>query len=183
MKKLLILFLILISAAEIYAHNPAVIFMGQYLFNVRTTPLQLTVWPLLLCNQDRVKIYGLHLAVSPLAYQETLYGVSTGVIMGSDDHYGLSASLIGMGNNNSGISIALYNSWESFSAVSLGLVNRSHRYHRDSRNLIQIGLYNEAANGLQIGLLNHNPNALIPWMPFFNYSGRTAEKEADPPQS
>ena len=39
------------------------------------------------------------------------------------------------------------------------------------------GIYNQAEIGLQIGLLNHNPNAAIPWLPFFNYSSDTKDKK------
>lgn len=174
-KKSLLLLPVMLLSLELYAHNPAIVFMGQPLFRSKAAPLQLTMWPLMLFNDD-VKICGIHLASSPLAFQEKLYGASFGLIMGSGKLYGLNISGASFGGNNYGCSLALYNCWDDFSAVSIGLVNisRSHR-PGNARNLLQIGVFNEAENGLQIGLLNHNPGAFIPWMPLFNWSSRKTE--------
>ena len=171
LKKFLLLILLTLFSLNIYAHNPAIIFMGQPIFKkCKTVPLQLTMWPLVLFDTDVVNIYGLHLATSPLSYQQKLYGISTGVIMGSGELYGLSVSGVSFGGSNYGCSIALYNYWENFSAVSAGLVNINHSHSGKCRSLLQIGIFNQANSGLQIGLLNYNPNAFIPWMPLFNFS-------------
>ena len=169
-KKSLLLLPVMLLSLELYAHNPAIVFMGQPLFRSKAAPLQLTMWPLMLFNDD-VKICGIHLASSLLAFQEKLYGASFGLIMGSGKLYGLNISGASFGGNNYGCSLALYNCWDDFSAVSIGLVNisRSHR-PGNARNLLQIGVFNESENGFQIGLLNHNPNAFIPWMVLFNWS-------------
>ena len=50
----------------------------------------------------------------------------------------------------------------------MGIVNCI--YGNSGSNILQIGAFNSANDGLQIGLLNYNPNALIPWMPLFNFS-------------
>ena len=169
-KKFVLLTLLTVFTFNLYAHNPAIVFMGQPIFkNVKTTPLQLTVWPMVLFEGD-IDICGIHLATSPLAWQKRLYGVSAGFIMGSEKLCGLSVSGASFGGRNYGCSIALYNHWEKFSALSIGLVNRNHSHNGESRNILQIGVFNYAKNGLQIGLLNYNPNAFIPWMPLFNFS-------------
>lgn len=170
LKKIFLLTVLTVLFFDLYAHDPSIIFRGQPIFtNVKTVPLQLTMWPFVLFRDDDVDIYGIHLATSPLAYQKTLCGISTGLIMGSGKIFGLTVCGASFGGENYGCSIALYNHWEGFSAVSVGLVNRSRSFSEENINLLQIGIYNEAPNGLQIGLLNYNPNALIPWMPLVNF--------------
>ena len=137
MKKLLLLIVLSLLSLNMYAHDPAIVFMGHPFFKkVKTTPLQLTMWPVMLFS-DSSEIYGFHLAASPLAYQSKLYGISAGVIMGSGKLYGVSVSGVSFGGDNYGCSIALYNHWEGFSAISVGLANCNLFRAHNNRNLLQ----------------------------------------------
>ena len=40
----------------------------------------------------------------------------------------------------------------------------------DPQSVVQLGLFNSCRSGVQIGLFNYNENALIPFLPFFNFS-------------
>ena len=52
---------------------------------------------------------------------------------------------------------------------------------------LQIGIFNcETLHGVQIGLLNYNPEALLPWMPLFNFSfapSSEPDQSADDPEN
>ena len=84
------------------------------------------------------------------------------------DNNGISLGGINLLENNAGVSIGIGNRMIAgggkSNGVSIGVANISQN------NTFQLGIYNQAEGGLQIGLLNHNPNALIPWMPFGNWS-------------
>ena len=72
------------------------------------------------------------------------------------ENFGLQAGMINVSFNSAGIQTGAIN-FGGF--MQIGLVNAASK--------VQIGLFNKEGN-IQIGLLNHNPDALIPWMPFFN---------------
>ena len=91
------------------------------------------------------------------------------------DNNGISLGGINLLENNAGVSIGIVNRMIAgggkSNGVSIGVANIS------LNNTFQLGIYNQAESGLQIGLLNHNPNAAIPWLPFFNYSSDTEDKK------
>ena len=72
------------------------------------------------------------------------------------ENFGMQTGLINVSFNSAGIQTGAVN-FGGF--MQIGLVNAASK--------VQIGLFNKEGN-IQIGLLNHNPDALIPWMPFFN---------------
>ena len=72
------------------------------------------------------------------------------------ENFGMQTGLINVSFNSAGVQTGAVNFggfWQ------IGLFNAASK--------VQIGLFNQEGN-IQIGLLNHNPDALIPWMPFFN---------------
>ena len=79
---------------------------------------------------------------------------------------GIAAAPVNMLAENCGVSLGIFN---------VGLVSNCENYG------IQIGLINEASFGLQIGLLNCNENALIPWMPLFNFSFKKKDQNLPQP--
>ena len=138
------------------------------------------------------KSYGISLNIVSVALRH--HGVSMGVVnMGYND--GISAGIFTIGGNrgiilglcnlvidNDGISLGIINLWGNNAGVLVGVFNYKLEHKETShgvaigviniskKNTFQLGIYNQAEGGLQIGLLNHNPNALIPWMPFVNWS-------------
>ncbi|MBO7330110.1 MAG: hypothetical protein J6W00_15220 [Lentisphaeria bacterium] len=78
--------------------------------------------------------------------------------------------------DNYGVSIAPANMIHRNNGLMLGLINIGPMGDTMG-NGIQIGLVNQATGGLQIGLINYNSNALIPWMPLFNFSFDNKSKE------
>ena len=72
------------------------------------------------------------------------------------ENFGMQTGLLNVSFNSAGVQTGAVNFggfWQ------IGLFNAASK--------VQIGLFNQEGN-IQIGLLNHNPDALIPWMPFFN---------------
>ena len=102
-------------------------------------------------------------------------GMALGVCNLIVDNNGISLGGINLLENNAGVSIGIVNMMIAgggkSNGVSIGVANISQN------NILQLGIYNQAESGLQIGLLNHNPNAAIPWLPFFNYSSDTENKK------
>ena len=84
------------------------------------------------------------------------------------ENYGIIPGGVNFYVNNAGISVGILNlkvdRKEEKSGSTVGVVNIG------KKNIFQSRIYNQAESGLQIGLLNHYPNALIPWMPLFNFS-------------
>lgn len=115
------------------------------------------------------------------------YGIQLPVASLTDRNYGL---MIGIylnatkNDNNHGIKIGLFNisgkfakfqllGIDFFDYLQVGFLN-GHTY---IDNVLQIGIFNATSNGgVQIGLLNYNENALIKWMPFFNFGFEKEEK-------
>ena len=121
------------------------------------------------------KSYGISLNIVSVALRH--HGVSMGVVnMGYND--GISAGIFTQGGNR-GIILGGININEDNAGVYIGILNYQYEQKKtlpcflvgvaniSKKNTFQLGIYNQAEGGLQIGLLNHNPNALIPWMPFF----------------
>lgn len=145
-------------------------------------------------------VYGVNLGIATLLTGKC-YGVSINIISVLENN-GLSLGLLNLHKNNgmawglcnlivdnNGISLGGINLLENNAGVSIGIVNRMIAGGGKSNgvsigvanisqnNTFQLGIYNQAEGGLQIGLLNYNPNAAIPWLPFFNYSSDTEDKK------
>ena len=152
-------------------------------------------------------IYGLNLNLTTLFhYQNNVYGLSCGVFQASEKKYGMTVALINGGGEIYGFAVGIANIFFTNNGVCVGIINdainRNTRIMRDGKeyrrsvpNILQIGLFNNANEGFQLGLfnviekaedqcaavqfglLNHNPNAAIPWLPFFNYSSDTENEK------
>ena len=139
-------------------------------------------------------VYGINLGIATLLTGKC-YGASINVFSLLNENNGLSLGLFNMGNNNgitlglcnlvidnNGISLGVINLLENNAGISIGVFNRMIAGGGKSsgtsigvaniskNNIFQFGIYNQSESGLQIGLLNYNPNALIPWLPLFNFS-------------
>ena len=139
-------------------------------------------------------VYGINLGIATLLTGKC-YGASINVFSLLNENNGLSLGLLNMGNNNgitlglcnlvidnNGISLGVINLLENNAGISMGFINRMIAGGGKSsgtsigvaniskNNIFQFGIYNQSESGLQIGLLNYNPNALIPWLPLFNFS-------------
>ena len=139
-------------------------------------------------------VYGINLGIATLLIGKC-YGASINVFSLLNENNGLSLGLLNMGNNNgitlglcnlvidnNGISLGVINLLANNAGISMGVINRMIDGGGKSsgtsigvaniskNNIFQLGIYNQSESGLQIGLLNYNPNALIPWLPLFNFS-------------
>ena len=139
-------------------------------------------------------VYGINLGIATLLTGKC-YGASINVFSLLNENNGLSLGLLNMGNNNgitlglcnlvidnNGISLGVINLLENNAGISIGVINRMIAgggkasgtsigvANISKNNIFQFGIYNQSESGLQIGLLNYNPNALIPWLPLFNFS-------------
>ena len=114
-------------------------------------------------------------------------GIQVSAASLTDRNYGLMIGLLENCtdvNKNYGIKIGLFNvsgkfakfqllGIDFFDYLQVGFLN-GHTY---IDNVLQIGIFNATLNGgVQIGLLNYNENALIKWMPFFNFGFEKEEK-------
>ena len=145
-------------------------------------------------------IYGLNLNLTTLFHcQNNVYGLSCGVFQAFEKKYGVTVALINGGGGIYGFAAGIANIFFTNNGVCVGIINdainrdititgdgKEHR--RKTANIFQIGLFNNAHEGCQLGLfnvikkadisgfafqfglLNHNPDAVIPWMPLFNFS-------------
>ena len=115
------------------------------------------------------------------------YGIQVSAASLTDRNYGLMIGLLENCtdvNKNYGIKIGLFNvsgkfakfqllGIDFFDYLQVGFLN-GHTY---IDNILQIGILNATLNGgVQIGLLNYNENALIKWLPFFNFGFEKEEK-------
>ncbi len=115
------------------------------------------------------------------------YGIQVSAASLTDRNYGLMIGFLENCtdvNKNYGIKIGITNILGNFAKFQLlgidffdylqvGFLN-GHTY---IDNILQIGIFNMTLNGgVQIGLLNYNENALIKWMPFFNFGFEREEK-------
>ena len=145
-------------------------------------------------------IYGLNLNLTTLFHcQNNVYGLSCGVFQTFEKKYGLTVALINGGGEIYGFAAGIANIFFTNNGVCVGIINDAinrdititgdGKEHRSkTANIFQIGLFNNAHEGfqmglfnvikkaddqgfaVQLGLLNHNPDAVIPWMPLFNFS-------------
>ena len=118
--------------------------------------------------------HGISLGVGTVGVNNN--GVLAGIFTSGQDNVGISLGIINLWENNAGVLVGVYNHKieheETSHGVAIGVINISKK-----NTFFQLGIYNQAEGGLQIGLLNHNPNAAIPWLPFFNYSSDTEDKK------
>lgn len=164
-KKFLLLLLAGFISLNVHAHgNPWGI---AFIKNASWTPFQFSLWPLHLFS-PRTDVYGLALSPGLIGGGNRVCGLSCGIVFGHNTNYALAVNVCSVGAKNNGLAVSVFNLWEDNNGVSIGLVNNVYQGRGD--NTLQIGLFNSAENGLQLGLLNHNPTALIPWMPLFNFS-------------
>ena len=119
---------------------------------------------------------------------ENNYGIQLSAASLTDRNYGLMIGLLENCtdvNKNYGIKIGITNvsgkfakfqllGIDFFDYLQVGFLN-GHTY---IDNVLQIGIFNATLNGgVQIGLLNYNENALIKWMPFFNFGFEKEENK------
>ena len=128
------------------------------------------------------------ISVGGITELENNYGVQVAAASLTDRNYGLMIGLLENCtdvNKNYGIKIGITNisgkfakfqllGIDFFDYLQVGFLN-GHTY---IDNVLQIGIFNATLNsGVQIGLLNYNENALIKWMPFFNFGFENEENK------
>ena len=134
-----------------------------------------------------IQQYSSIISVGGITELKNNYGIQVSAASLTDRNYGLMIGLLENYtdvNKNYGIKIGLFNGSGKFAKFQLlgidffdylqvGFLN-GHTY---IDNILQIGIFNTTLNGgVQFGLLNYNENALIKWMPFFNFGFEKEEK-------
>ena len=127
--------------------------------------------------------YGIQVSAASLTDRN--YGLMIGLenCAGVDENYGLKVGLFNIsGKFNKGQFAGI----DFFEYLHIGIIN----YHAplqiglinaSEKCFFQVGLFNAAGKkgentNFQLGLLNYNENALIKWMPFFNFGFEKEEK-------
>ena len=127
--------------------------------------------------------YGIQVSAASLTNHN--YGLMIGLenCAGVDENYGLKVGLFNIsGKFNKGQFAGI----DFFEYLHIGIIN----YHApwqiglinaSEKCFFQVGLFNAAGKkgentNFQIGLLNYNENALIKWMPFFNFGFEKEKK-------
>ena len=165
--KFLLLAILSFFPLNVHAHGEQLFGIGVLVKNVEWSPVQISIWPVHLCN-PRSEIYGVLLSPGIFGFAQKVYGVSCGSIVMMAENNGLATNIYSYGAKNNGLAVGLFNTWERNNGVSIGIANFIND-EKEGKNTLQIGVFNQANSGLQIGLLNYNPNALIPWMPLINW--------------
>ena len=128
--------------------------------------------------------YGIQVSAASLTNHN--YGLMIGLenCTGVDENYGLKVGLFNIsGKFNKGQFAGI----DFFEYLHIGIIN----YHApwqiglinaSEKCFFQVGLFNAAGKegentNFQIGLLNYNENALIKWMPFFNFGFEKEKNE------
>ena len=134
-----------------------------------------------------IQQYSSIISVGGITELKNNYGIQVSAVSLTDHNYGLMIGLLENCtdvNKNYGIKIGITNisgkfakfqllGIDFFDYLQVGFLN-GHTY---IDNILQIGIFNATLNGgVQIGLLNYNENALIKWMPFFNFGFEKEEK-------
>ena len=134
-----------------------------------------------------IQQYSSIISVGGITELKNNYGIQVSAASLTDRNYGLMIGLLENCtdvNENYGIKIGITNisgkfakfqllGIDFFDYLQVGFLN-GHTY---IDNVLQIGIFNTTLNGgVQIGLLNYNENALIKWMPFFNFGFEKEEK-------
>ena len=135
-----------------------------------------------------IQQYSSIISVGGITELKNNYGIQVAAASLTDRNYGLMIGLLENCtdvNENYGIKIGITNTSGKFAKFQLlgidffdylqvGFLN-GHTY---IDNVLQIGIFNATLNGgVQIGLLNYNENALIKWMPFFNFGFENEENK------
>ena len=135
-----------------------------------------------------IQQYSSIISVGGITELKNNYGIQVSAASLTDRNYGLMIGLLENCtdvNKNYGIKIGITNisgkfakfqllGIDFFDYLQVGFLN-GHTY---IDNVLQIGIFNATLNGgVQIGLLNYNENALIKWMPFFNFGFENEENK------
>ena len=135
-----------------------------------------------------IQQYSSIISVGGITELKNNYGVQVAAASLTDRNYGLMIGLLENCtdvNKNYGIKIGITNisgkfakfqllGIDFFDYLQVGFLN-GHTY---IDNVLQIGIFNATSNGgVQFGLLNYNENALIKWMPFFNFGFEKKENK------
>ena len=135
-----------------------------------------------------IQQYSSIISVGGITELKNNYGIQVSAASLTDRNYGLMIGLLENCtdvNKNYGIKIGITNisgkfakfqllGIDFFDYLQVGFLN-GHTY---IDNILQIGIFNATLNGgVQIGLLNYNENALIKWMPFFNFGFEKKENK------
>ena len=135
-----------------------------------------------------IQQYSSIISVGGITELKNNYGIQVSAASLTDRNYGLKIGLLENCtdvNENYGIKIGLSNvsgkfakfqllGIDFFDYLQVGFLN-GHTY---IDNILQIGIVNATLNGgVQIGLLNYNENALIKWLPFFNFGFEKEENK------
>ena len=135
-----------------------------------------------------IQQYSSIISVGGITELKNNYGIQVSAASLTDRNYGLMIGLLENCtdvNKNYGIKIGITNvsgkfakfqllGIDFFDYLQVGFLN-GHTY---IDNVLQIGIFNTTLNGgVQIGLLNYNENALIKWMPFFNFGFENEENK------
>ena len=165
-KKFVSLLAVMMISFDLFGHGEQ--FLGTAIIKkAKWSPVQISFWPVHLCGID-TKIYGLNLSPGLFGLCPEIYGISCGGVVFTGKNNGLAANFYSCGVENNGLALGVFNSWQKNNGVSVALANFVDKKGDGGKNMLQIGLFNQAYNGFQIGLLNYNPNAMIPWMPLVN---------------
>ena len=141
------------------------------------------------------------LSIGLLGIQQYSSIISVGGITELKNNYGIQVSAASLTDRNYGLMIGLLENYTDVNknyGIKIGITNISGKFakfqllgidffdylqvgflngHTYIDNVLQIGIFNTTSNGgVQIGLLNYNENALIKWMPFFNFGFDKEEK-------
>ena len=139
------------------------------------------------------------ITLAAISQQKSNYGIPLALISLTEHNYGLMTGLFNGSyhDDNHGVKVGLFNVsgfWGKGQFIGIDFCDYLHvgiiNYHVplqigvvnvSEESLFQIGLLNAGKNKVnrtcfQIGLLNYNPDALIPWMPFINWSMKQKQK-------
>ena len=115
--------------------------------------------------------YGIQLSTASLTYRN--YGLMLSSYLNAtctNDNYGIKIGLFNVSGKYDKLQLL---GIDFFDYLQVGFLN-GHTY---IDSVLQIGIFNTTSNGgVQFGLLNYNENALIKWMPFFNFGFEKEEK-------
>ena len=151
-----------------------------------------------LFDADSVALFSIGLA----GIQQHSSIISVGGITELKKNYGLQVSAASLADRNYGLMIGLLENCTDVNknyGIKIGITNISGKFakfqllgidffdylqvgflngHTYIDNVLQIGIFNATSNGgVQFGLLNYNENALIKWMPFFNFGFEKKENK------
>ena len=198
------LFILLATTLNLFAHFPVIVDSDKskgVISDVDFAPLQVGVGifesanlfdadsvALLSIGLLGIQQYSSIISVGGITELKNNYGIQVSAASLTDRNYGLMIGFL-LGNctdvnKNYGIKIGITNisgkfakfqllGIDFFDYLQVGFLN-GHTY---IDNVLQIGIFNTTLNGgVQIGLLNYNENALIKWMPFFNFGFEKEER-------